>query len=166
MPDTHDIFFIFNETKIIILVMKINNLFVFFIVYSVFSSTACSSREDTVSCFPNEIINVQLNLTFPAYDNLNRMGGWIYINEQQSGTRGLIVVNTGTGFKVYDRNAPHLCPDSNTTLEVHSNIKIVCPKDGAEWILTDGTPIKNTNLPPKTYPASYNIGSGILSVYY
>ena len=94
------------------------------------------------------------------------MGHWIYINEQQSGTRGLIVVNTGTGFKVYDRNAPHLCPDSNTTLEVQNNMKIVCPKDGAEWILTDGTPIKNTNMPPKTYPASYNIGSGILSVYY
>ena len=166
MPDTHDIFLSLTSTKIIILVMKINNLFVFFIVYSIFSSTACSSREDTVSCFPNEIINVQLNLTFPAYDNLNRMGGWIYINEQQSGTRGLIVVNTGTGFKVYDRNAPHLCPDSNTTLEVQNNMKIVCPKDGAEWILTDGTPIKNTNMPPKTYPASYNIGSGILSVYY
>ena len=166
MPDTHDIFLSLTSTKIIILVMKINNLFVFFIVYSIFSSTACSSREDTVSCFPNQIINVQLNLNLPAYSNALNTNGWVYINEQQSGSRGLILVKTGTGFKVYDRNAPHLCPDSNTMLEVHSNIKIVCPKDGAEWILTDGTPLKNTNLPPKTYPASYNIGSGILSVYY
>ena len=166
MPDTHDIFLSLTSTKIIILVMKINNLFVFFIVYSVFSSTACSSREDTVSCFPNQIINVQLYTSLPTYRNLNTMGGWIYINEQQSGTRGLIVVNTGTGFKVYDRNAPHLCPDSNTTLEVQNNMKIVCPKDGAEWILTDGTPIKGTGLPPKSYGYSYNAATGELLIYY
>ena len=146
--------------------MKINNLFVFFIVYSVFSSTACSNREDTVSCFPNQIINVQLKTNLPAYDNLNRMGGWIYINEQQSGTRGLILVKTGTGFKVYDRNAPHLCPDTNTTLEVKDDIKIVCPKDGAEWILQDGTPIKGSGLPPKSYDYSYNAATGELLIYY
>ena len=166
MPDTHDIFLSLTSTKIIILVMKINNLFVFFIVYSVFSSTACSNREDTVSCFPNQIINVQLDLTFPAYSDLKIMGRWIYINEQQSGSRGLIVVNTGTGFKVYDRNAPHLCPDSNTTLEVQNNMKIVCPKDGAEWILTDGTPIKGTGLPPKSYGYSYNAATRELLIYY
>ena len=127
---------------------------------------SCESRAETVSCFPSQIINVQLNLNLPAYNNLRTMGGWIYINEQQSGTRGLIVVNTGTGFKVYDRNAPHLCPDTNTTLEVQNNIKIVCPKDGAEWILQDGTPIKGSGLPPKFYEYSYNAATGIISIYY
>ena len=166
MPDTHDIFLSLKSTKIIILVMKINNLFVFFIVYSVFSSTACSNREDTVSCFPNEIINVQLNLNLPAYSNALNTNGWVYINEQQSGSRGLILVKTGTSFKVYDRNAPHLCPDSNTTLEVQNNMKIVCPKDGSEWILTDGTPIKGTGLPPKSYGYSYNAATGELLIYY
>ena len=166
MPDTHDIFLSLTSTKIIILVMKINNLFVFFIVYSVFSSTACSSREDTVSCFPNQIINVQLKTNLPAYANDLNTNGWVYINEQQSGSRGLILVKTGNSFKVYDRNAPHLCPDSNTTLEVHSNMKIVCPKDGAEWILTDGTPIKGTGLPPKSYGYSYNAATGELLIYY
>ena len=166
MPDTHDIFLSLTSTKIIILVMKINNLFVFFIVYSVFSSTACSSREDTVSCFPNEIINVQLNLNLPAYSNALNTNGWVYINEQQSGSRGLILVKTGNSFKVYNRNAPHLCPDSNTTLKVKDNMKIVCPKDGAEWILTDGTPIKGTGLPPKSYGYSYNAATSELLIYY
>lgn len=166
MPDTHDIFLSLMSTKIIILVMKINNLFVFFIVYSVFSSTACSNREDTVSCFPYQIINVRLYTSLPAYANDLNTNGWVYINEQQSGSRGLILVKTGNSFKVYDRNAPHLCPDSNTTLEVHSNMKIVCPKDGAEWILTDGTPIKGTGLPPKSYGYSYNAATGELLIYY
>ena len=150
--------------------MKIFSVLKAFFILLVFSLLSlvisCESRAETVSCFPSQIINVQLNLKFPAYDNLNRMGGWIYINEQQSGTRGLIVVNTGTGFKVYDRNAPHLCPDANTTLEVQNNIKIVCPKDGAEWILQDGTPIKGSGLPPKFYDYSYNAATGIISIYY
>ena len=127
---------------------------------------SCESRTETVSCFPSQIINVQLNLNLPAYANDLNTKGWIYINEQQSGTRGLILVKTGTGFKVYDRNAPHLCPDTNTTLEVQNNIKIVCPKDGAEWILQDGTPIKGSGLPPKSYDYSYNAATGELLIYY
>ena len=150
--------------------MKIFSVLKSFFILLVFSLLSlvisCESRAETVSCFPSQIINVQLNLNLPAYRNLNTMGGWIYINEQQSGTRGLIVVNTGTGFKVYDRNAPHLCPDANTTLEVQNNIKIVCPKDGAEWILQDGTPIKGSGLPPKSYDYSYNAATGIISIYY
>ena len=150
--------------------MKIFSVLKAFFILLVFSLLSlvisCESRADTVSCFPSQIINVQLNLNLPAYANDLNTKGWIYINEQQSGTRGLIVVNTGTGFKVYDRNAPHLCPDANTTLIVQNDIKIVCPKDGAEWILQDGTPIKGSGLPPKSYDYSYNAATGIISIYY
>ena len=150
--------------------MKIFNALKAFFILLVFSLLSlvisCESRADTVSCFPSQIINVQLNLNLPAYAIDLNTKGWIYINEQQSGTRGLILVKTGTGFKVYDRNAPHLCPDANTTLEVQNNIKIVCPKDGAEWILQDGTPIKGSGLPPKSYDYSYNAATGELLIYY
>ena len=150
--------------------MKIFSVLKAFFILLVFSLLSlvisCESRADTVSCFPSQIINVQLNLTFPAYAIDLNTKGWIYINEQQSGTRGLILVKTGTGFKVYDRNAPHLCPDANTTLEVQNNIKIVCPKDGAEWILQDGTPIKGSGLPPKSYDYSYNAATGDLLIHY
>lgn len=150
--------------------MKIFSVLKAFFILLVFSLLSlvisCESRADTVSCFPSQIINVQLNLSLPAYANDLNTKGWIYINEQQSGTRGLILVKTGTGFKVYDRNAPHLCPDTNTTLEVQNDIKIVCPKDGAEWILQDGTPIKGSGLPPKSYNYSYNAATGELLIYY
>ena len=150
--------------------MKIFSVLKAFFILLVFSLLSlvisCESRADTVSCFPSQIINVQLNLNLPAYAIDLNTKGWIYINEQQSGTRGLILVKTGTGFKVYDRNAPHLCPDMNTTLIVQDRIKIVCPKDGAEWILQDGTPIKGSGLPPKSYDYSYNAATGNLLIYY
>ena len=150
--------------------MKIFSALKTFFILLIFSLLSlvisCESRAETVSCFPSQIINVQLNLNLPAYANDLNTKGWIYINEQQSGTRGLILVKTGTGFKVYDRNAPHLCPDANTTLIVQNDIKIVCPKDGAEWILQDGTPIKGSGLPPKSYDYSYNAATGELLIYY
>ena len=127
---------------------------------------SCGNRDDTVSCFPETGISVVLNLNLPAYFALQTVGGWMYIDEQSSGTRGLIVVRTTNGFKVYDRNAPHICPDTNTTLEVQGNIKIVCPKDGAEWILLTGQPTKVSGLAPKTYLYTYDSSNNILSIYH
>ncbi|MDH6252182.1 nitrite reductase/ring-hydroxylating ferredoxin subunit [Chryseobacterium sp. H1D6B] len=137
------------------------------LIFSNLTINSCGSREDTVSCFPSSPINVTLNLNLPAYFSLNQVGGWIYVNEQQSGTRGLIVVRSSdTTFKVYDRNAPHLCPDTNTTLEVKDNISIICPKDNAKWILITGQPTQGSSLPPKTYLYNYDPGSKNLAIYY
>lgn len=135
-------------------------------IFSLLNISSCSDRAETVSCFPSTPINVVLNLNLPAYFDLQTVGGWIYVNEQQAGTRGLIVVKTTNGFKVYDRNAPHVCPDSNTTLDVENDIKIVCPKDGAEWILLTGEPLKISSIPPKTYPYSFDNYGNVLSIYY
>lgn len=139
------------------------------LVFSTLSTNSCGSREDTVSCFPNAPINVTINLnTMPLYNSLNYDNGWAYVDEPQSGTRGLIIVRTGNAFKVYDRNAPHLCPDNNTTLEVKNNISIICPKDNTTWILRTGQPESGskTPLPPKTYPYNYDEVSKTLSIYY
>ena len=129
------------------------------------TTNSCGRTQETVSCFPDNVISVILNLNLPAYQNLQNPSGWIYVDEQSSGSRGLIVVRTNNGFNVYDRNAPHLCPDSNTTLNVTGGMKITCPKDGAEWILITGEPIKIAPLAPKKYPYSYNAATNVLSIF-
>lgn len=141
----------------------IKSTLLIFSLLTIFNS--CGSDNETVSCFPNSPVNVILNLNLPAYQNLQNVGGFIYVNEQSSGSRGLIVVRTTNSFKVYDRNAPHICPGGNTTLEVKDNIKIVCPSDGAEWILLTGEPINISKVPPKTYPTNYDSSTNILSVF-
>lgn len=125
----------------------------------------CGSREDTISCFPEQRISVQTNLNFANYRSNIERDGWTYINEYGAGTRGIILVKLGNRFFAFDRNAPHICPDVNTTLEVEDDIKIVCPKDGAEWLI-DGTPVRGSNLPPKTYPNSYNPATGVITISY
>lgn len=138
------------------------------LTFSFLNINSCSNRDDTVSCFPNSTINVNLNLNLAAYNDLNFVGQPIYIDEQQSGTRGLIVVRTldnPATFKVYDRNAPHLCPDTNTTLEIKNGNSIFCPKDNATWFLIDGTPTAVSSLPPKTYFWNYDAATKNLSLY-
>lgn len=149
---------------------KISSITTFYIllVFSFLNINSCSTREDTVSCFPDTPINVNINLNYANYNNLNFVGGWIYVDEQQSGTRGLIVVRTADNpaqFKVYDRNAPHLCPDNNTTLEVKDGISIICPKDNASWILLTGEPTSVSTVPPKTYFWSFDATSKNLNLY-
>ncbi|TLX24499.1 hypothetical protein FE904_16740 [Chryseobacterium indologenes] len=147
---------------------SILSIFILLISSSLYINS-CGSREDTVSCFPNNPINVTLNLSLPAYNNLNYDNGWVYVNEQQSGTRGLIIVRVGNAFKVYDRNAPHICPDNNTTLEVKNNIAIICPKDNSTWILRTGQPESGskTSLPPKTYNTyDFDPTTKVLHIYY
>ena len=95
---------------------------------------SCSSDEGTVSCVPIGNVNRVINLNLPLYSNLNNPGAWIYVEGVNAGTRGLIVVNVGAGFKVYDRNAPHICPTNKSTIYVQDDIKMVCEEDGAEWI--------------------------------
>lgn len=145
------------------------------LVFSTLSTNSCGSREDTVSCFPSVPINVSINLNLPAYNKLNYTGGWIYINEQQSGTRGLIITrvsdlnNNTARFMIYDRNAPHLCPDNDTTLEVKEDIAIFCPKDGTKWALINGQPQPGakTGLSPRVYTSyNYDPVSKTLSIYY
>lgn len=142
--------------------------FFILLTFSLLTTNSCSNHEDTVSCFPNSNINVNLNLNLGSYNNLNNVGQPIYIDEQQSGTRGLIVVRTSLSpaeFKVYDRNAPHLCPDNNTTLQIKDNISIVCPKDNATWILLTGQPTAISSVPPKTYFWTYDPATKNLNLY-
>lgn len=152
--------------------MKMKSRYFGLIIFLVFSnlliSKACRERAETVSCFPQVQINVSINTKTPLYHNLEVQGGWVYVDQVGAGTHGLIIVKTNSGYKIFDRNAPHICPDAEKTiLTVKDDTKIICPKDGAEWMM-NGTPIndKSKGLPPKTYPYSYDPLTGDLSVYY
>jgi len=151
--------------------MKTKKIIAFLTLILTFSlltfNSSCSERNETVNCFPNSAVSVQLNLSLPTYYKLQNVGSWVYVNEVGSGTRGLIVVRVSNGFKVYDRNAPHICPDTDTTLEVKNDTTVFCPKDGSEWILITGQPSNNSvaKIAPKTYPYSFDSNSNILSIY-
>lgn len=124
---------------------------------------SCNTDDGTVSCVPLTTVNVAINTTLPLYANLNNPGGWVYVNGTMAGTRGIIVVRTASGYKAYDRNAPHICPTEKSTLYVEEDIKIVCKEDGAEWMLLTGQPTKVANRAPRTYQV-YASPNGVITI--
>lgn len=149
------------------MISKLNYKILFFctLLFTFFFLTLrCESDEGTINCFPYTTVSATVNLSLPQYQNLNNIYGWAYVSGEMAGTRGLIVVRTGeNSFKAYDRNAPHICPTANSTLEVQDDIKIVCPEDGASWILTSGQPLTVAGVAPKTYFVYFNGNSLIIT---
>lgn len=139
----------------------------------IFSSLSCADRDGTVSCFPRQIIDFEVNLNGSTYYQLNNPEGYVYTKgEYGTGTRGLIIFNSnsGNGFLAYDRNAPHLCPDGEeTTLEVIKDtdgfLKIYCPKDGAKWLLQNGQPLEKASVPAKQYRVSRSGNGFLIHIY-
>ncbi len=137
------------------------------ILVSVFAGLfqGCNSDDGTVSCVPNTIVNVSININLPLYSNLNNPGGWVYVNGTMAGTRGIIVVRTASGYKAYDRNAPHICPTEKSTLVVKEDFFIECEVDGAKWALINGMPIKDTKAvrDMRTYQV-YASPNGVITI--
>lgn len=148
--------------------MKIlQNVFYIFIIFLFLNlNQNCVGNEDgVISCFPNSTIDVIIDLSLPQFQNLQNVGGYVTTTSALAGTRGLIVVRSGmSAFVAYDRNAPHICPGENTTLEVVDDISIFCPADGAKWILLTGQPIEVAGIAPRRYFCAFNPSSGILRI--
>lgn len=141
---------------------------IFVMLLTIGITNSCSDDDGQISCNPEYNVFVSINLSLPLYSELQNPNGWAYIQGEGAGTRGMIIVNTGNGFRAYDRNAPHICPNTESTLEVRDAIKIYCPSDGAEWILLTGQPIENSegfapNRTPRIYQTSFQ--GGILQVF-
>ena len=141
--------------------------FTFIILFFLGICISCSNDDSTVNCIPNVNVAAQYNLNLPSFSNLNYPNGYVTLPaDGTNGSRGVIIVNTGNGYNAYDRNAPHLCPDSNTTIIVQEDIKIICPQDGAEWVLRTGQPLNdqtNGRTPRRFYTS---LDGNILTITY
>lgn len=134
---------------------------IFFVIFNtVFIFHSCSDENNQIQCFPRIQINAQYNIGLPAYNSLLVPNGYVQLRpDGTNGSRGLIIVNTGNNFNAYDRNAPHICPDKNTTLEVIDGIKIRCPEDRAEWMLLTGQPLNDATFGQPLYQYRVNQNS-------
>lgn len=140
-------------------------IFSIILIFSNLSLNSCGRSNDTVSCFPNAPINVILPLNSMPLQNSNLQNQqWTYIDMDGAGTRGLIIVKTNNGYSAYDRNAPHICPSDNTTLNVDFP-KVICPKDNAKWMIITGEPLEVSSLPLKRYLCNYDASTNTITIF-
>ncbi|NND78023.1 MAG: hypothetical protein HKN39_07550 [Flavobacteriales bacterium] len=80
--------------------------------------TNCKDQEDRV---PFVVVDTQLNLALPIYQDLNIVGNWIYVS---GGSQGIIVYRFSTDeFRAFDRHCTFNVPDQCRIEVDNSNIQ-------------------------------------------
>lgn len=108
--------------------------------------TGCSKNNNDENCnfLLNVGVNASLNLNLPNYSPLNFISNAIY--EPGYGNKGIIVINTGTGFAAWDASDPNHSPNTCSTLEI-VGVEAVCGcTDENTYSLYTGQPLSNPNL--------------------
>lgn len=107
---------------------------------------SCSKNNNDVNCnyLLNVGVNANLNLNLPKYSPLNFISNAIY--EEGYGNKGIIVMNTGTGFAAWDASDPNHVPNSCSTLEIVGAEGVCECEDGNTYSLFTGQPLSNPNL--------------------
>lgn len=87
---------------------------------------------------PNYQVNLQINLSLPAYSNLQFASNHIVDYSAGSGARGIVVFNTGSGFNAFDLACPNQPFTSCTSPMTITGIEAKCTCDNTTYNLFSG----------------------------
>lgn len=109
---------------------------------------------DTPGVIPYVDVQVDLNLSLPAYNNLNFPNNWLYIS---GGSRGLIVYRyTLDEFVVLDRHATWDVGAGCQCTVSSDGYTIEDPCSGSQWYIFDGSIIQGpTTAPLERYTTTW-----------
>ncbi|MEC8758449.1 MAG: hypothetical protein VXX70_02770 [Bacteroidota bacterium] len=109
---------------------------------------------DTPGVIPYVDVQVDLNLSLPAYNNLNVPNNWLYIS---GGSRGLIVYRyTLDEFVVLDRHATWDVGAGCQCTVSPDGYTIEDPCSGSQWYIFDGSIIQGpTTAPLERYTTTW-----------
>ncbi len=108
---------------------------------------------------PNYSFSETINTTLPSYQLLTYPGNAVYY--PGGGARGLIIFNTGSGYRAYDAACPNQDLSTCSTMQI-SGINAICPCDDVSYSLYTGQ-APNMEYPMKPYRVS--IEGSVLRVY-
>lgn len=126
------------------------------LVTALFLLLSCDKNDTNNSnpYLPNTSFSIQINTNLPTYSNLQFPSNAIKVNQANVGLRGIIVFNTGTGYRAFDGACPNQSLATCSTLTI-SGINATCPCDNAVYSLfTAQSPGKQ--YPLKEYRAESN----------
>ena len=106
------------------------------LIFTFFSVFGCNKNDTNNSnpYIPNNSFSVSININLPTYSNLQFPSNSVFINQANAGVRGIIVFNTGTGYRAFDGACPNQSLTSCSTLTI-SGINATCPCDNAVYSL-------------------------------
>ena len=129
-----------------------------FLIITLLFSCSDSGFKNINPYLPNYSVIIDLNLNLPEYSNLKFVSNAVFIPGK--GVRGVVVFNTGIGYKAYDAACPNQALASCSTMTL-KGINLVCPCDKEEYSLFSGQ--GKLQYPLKEYRVQVN--GDVIRVY-
>ena len=120
------------------------------------TSTFYGCSKDEEEYIPLVRVDLTIYTNDPAFNVISVPGTWTYVN---GGSKGIIIYRAANSeFKAFDRHCTYQPDNSCSLVSVEaSNISAKDDCCGSQFLLTDGTVIKNpASLPLKQYQTSYD----------
>jgi nitrite reductase/ring-hydroxylating ferredoxin subunit len=89
---------------------------------------------------PTYSFGFTIDMQLPMYSSLIYPSNAILVTFVGAGTNGVIIFNTGAGYRTYEANCPNQYMSSCSQLQINS-IRAVCPCDSLEYSLFTGLPV-------------------------
>lgn len=87
---------------------------------------------------PNYPVNLELNMSLPAYSTLQFPSNHIVYFGVDAGARGIVVFNTGSGFVAFDLACPNQSYSTCTSAMTINGIEATCACDNTVYNLFTG----------------------------
>jgi nitrite reductase/ring-hydroxylating ferredoxin subunit len=130
-----------------------SKLLFFSILFLLFLQSGCKKDDDLV---PNVPVSISIYTTDPQFNDLNAVGGWIYLT---GGSRGIVVYRFSMDeFMAYDRHCTYTPKESCALISVDQS-GVIAKDDccGSQFLLTDGTVLEGpASRPLKQYGTYFN----------
>jgi nitrite reductase/ring-hydroxylating ferredoxin subunit len=132
--------------------MKKNILYICIAI--LFGITSCSKKSSNNNCnfLLNVAVNTSINLNLPQYNPLQFVSQAVYV--PNVGNKGIIVMNSGTGYVAWDASDPSHVPNSCSRLDIVGAEGVCGCDEGNTYSLFTGQPLGESNVPCglKFYP--------------
>ncbi|HUH50500.1 MAG TPA: hypothetical protein VLZ11_00170 [Flavobacterium sp.] len=89
---------------------------------------------------PTYSFGFTIDMQLPMYSSLNYPSNAVLVTLVGAGANGVIVFNTGAGYRAYEANCPNQYASSCSQLQING-IRAVCPCDELEYSLYTGLPV-------------------------
>jgi nitrite reductase/ring-hydroxylating ferredoxin subunit len=102
----------------------------------------------------NYSFSIDINMDLPSFNALQFPSNAVRILQPGVGIRGIIVFNTGSGYRAYEAACPNQAVNTCSTMTING-IMAVCPCDNVEYNLFTGLG-NNMPYPMKPYQIQQN----------
>jgi len=113
---------------------------------------ACSNDEfnNRNPYLPSYNFSIPIDMSLPLYSNLQFIANPVRITTAGIGINGVIVINTGSGYRAFEASCPNQAITDCSVLQING-IMAKCPCDDVEYSLLTGQQNAGLNYNLKEY---------------